>query len=565
MLKNKRLLLVTVLLIVAAIAVLGLRVAYPYHRVAAFLLLALGWVPIAISYRINRRLLRVQKKIISKKARPYLPHVLVAAALAVASYVAWALFPAEHSPLTDLTPSQLRREIDEDIGSYLMLRQSADDIVKTFREARLLERKVDNLTPEERTRIRDLWRDGAMVFLEFDLLKEKYRGFHQIDYLVEPALHADAFMLVYLAYIAQYDACMQVIGMVDSSDFMETLLNEEGAGIPANSYYTMKQRITHPNKMLRMSAAAAYRELIKKDVTIGADILADFSGRKKRYYDTLGEKADIFVDNPLDQLERAAFETVLPVQKRVAVRMSYIRTARREYLITPEIIAGYMPRLEPGDILIQRRNWHMTNIGIPGFWPHVALYVGTPDELKEYFAGVTADPLEKIAEQYPQAFAAWSRDDDDGAPRRVIEAIRPGVVFQSMETSSKCDYLGVIRPNIKKGDKFSAIAGAFAHHGKPYDLNFDFTTDNALVCSELVYKGYKAAAELPLTPEVINGRLLLPPNRLAEAAVRNMGADDAFSFVLFLDAVEKDDVVVERDEQAFRKSWQRPKWDVAQQ
>jgi hypothetical protein len=35
--------------------------------------------------------------------------------------------------------------------------------------------------------------------------------------------------------------------------------------------------------------------------------------------------------------------------------------------------------------------------------------------------------------------------------------------------------------------------------------------------------------------------------------------------VLFLDAVEKADVIVERDAEAFRQSWKRPKWDVLQQ
>ena len=137
--------------------------------------------------------------------------------------------------------------------------------------------------------------------------------------------------------------------------------------------------------------------------------------------------------------------------------------------------------------------------------------------------------------------------------------------FQSLETSARCDYLGVIRPNLPKPEKFEAILGAFAHHGKPYDLNFDFTTDNALVCSELVYKAYQGAGPLPLTPEIISGRRLLPPNRLAEQAVAHMGEDKAFSFVLFLDAIEKSDTIVEHDAKAFAASWQRPKWDVMQE
>ena len=564
MLKNKRLLLIPLLLIIAATAVLGMRIAYPMHRLVAFILLALGWIPIAVSYQINRRLLRVHKAIVQKKTRPYLPHALTAFLLLIASYTAWVLVPADKSPLTGLSPEELRAEISSDLENYLMLRNTADDLVRTFRETGLLELKVNSLTPEQHSRIRELWRDGVMAFLEFDLLKEKYRGFHQVDYVAQPKLHADAFMIAYMAYVAQYDACLKIVKMADSSDFMETLLNEETDGIPPDSYYVMKQRLTHPRVMLRMNAGAAYYELVKKDVTIAPETVTDFLARKKTYYQALGQKADIFIKNPLDQFERAAFEAVLPIQRSVAVQMSYIRTARRDYLITPEILAGYKSRLQPGDILIQRRNWHMTNIGILGFWPHVALYIGTPEELKGFFSDLNIDPLEEIGRRCPEIMPLWQKNDDNGYPCRVIEAIRPGVVFQSVETSAKCDYLGVVRPNLSKMEKLNAITAAFRHYGKPYDLNFDFTTDNALVCSELVYKGYKAAAQLPLEPEIINGRLLLPPNRLAETAVEHMGTNDAFSFVLFLDAVEKDQRVFERDEQAFRTSWQRPKWDLMQ-
>jgi len=545
--------------------VLGMKLAYPHHRLLAFSLLGLGWIPLLISYRINQRLLRVQKTLLKKKARPYLPHIIVAVLLLAAFYVTWVLFPVEKSPLADMRPEEVRREIASDLDSYRMLCKAADDIVSEFKETGLLEKKVGELRVKEREAIRALWRDGAMAFLEYDLLKGKYRGFYQIDYVAEPELHANAFLLAYMAYVSQYNACMQIVGLVDGNGFMETLLNEEGEGIPPDSYYFMKQRLTHPSVLLRLNAAAAYYELVKKDTTLDETLVADFEQRRTALLRMFSDHADIFIENPLAVLEKAAFETILPVQKNVAVQMSHIRTARRDYLITPERLAKHQPKLLPGDILIQRRNWHMTNIGIPGFWPHVALYVGTPDEIDARFSDLGFQPLDTIRALYPDALQALEANDDDGFPMRVIESIRPGVVFQSLETSARCDYLGVIRPNLSKAESFKALLGAFAHFGKPYDLNFDFTTDNALVCSELVYKAYRVAASLPLEPEVVSGRRLLPPNRLAEQAVEHMGADKAFSFVLFLDAVEKSDVVVERDEAAFRESWQRPKWDVMQQ
>jgi hypothetical protein len=257
---------------------------------------------------------------------------------------------------------------------------------------------------------------------------------------------------------------------------------------------------------------------------------------------------------------------LFPVQKNVAVHMSYIRTAKRDYLITPEILGPYRARLEPGDILVQRRNWHMTNIGIPGFWPHTALYVGTSAEFEAYFGELGFQPLETIKALYPDAFQSLEKTDDDGFPNCVIEAIRPGVVFQSLETSAKCDYLGVVRPNLSKAEKFKALLAAFSHAGKPYDLNFDFTTDNELVCSELVYKAFKPSGKLPFKPEIINGRLLLPPNRMVEQVIENLGDQTApFSFVFFLDAKEKSGAIVEGDLDAFKASWSRPKWDIMQQ
>lgn len=564
MLKNKRLLLVVPVLVLAAIVVLGMKLAYPYHRAVAFVLLGLGWVPIIISYRINRRLLQVQKHLLKKKTRPFLPHGIVALLLLAAFYVTWALFPVETSPLAGMNADELRREIEADTGSYLMLRETADDLVGAFRANGLLQRDVKTLSKQERDQIRSLWRDGAMAFFEFDLLKQKYRGFYQVDYVEQPELHSNAFMLAYMAYITQYNACLQLAEMVGDNSFMATLLNEEGEGIPADSFFFMKQRLTHPNTMTRLNAAAAYFELVKKNMSLDPKLVADFERRRMAFLKTLGRNADLFIENPLSILEHAAFETMLPVQKKVAVQMSHIRTADRDYFITPKILKRYRPRLQPGDILIQRRNWHMTNIGIPGFWPHVALYVGTPDELNSFFGELGFRPMDTIRGLYPEACRALEKTAPDGYPIRVIEAIRPGVVFQSLETSAHCDYLGVIRPNLGKAEKFKALLNAFSNFGKPYDLNFDFTTDNELVCSELVYKAYKPVGKLPLEPEIISGRLLLPPNRLAEEAVAEMGKDQAFSFVLFLDALEKDGVVVERDAAAFHDSWRRPKWDVMQ-
>ncbi len=45
--------------------------------------------------------------------------------------------------------------------------------------------------------------------------------------------------------------------------------------------------------------------------------------------------------------------------------------------ISPENIHTYSQRAKPGDIFLVRRNWEATNVSIPGFWKHMAMYVGT--------------------------------------------------------------------------------------------------------------------------------------------------------------------------------------------
>ncbi len=562
MLKNKRLLLVSLLLALLGGAVLGLKLGYPRHRLIAALFWVAGWIPLVMSYRMNQRLVRTGKVILKRKGKPYLPHLVVGIVLLAVFYVAWVLVPVETSPLVKMGAGELKQEIASDLNTYRMLRETADDLAHQVETTGLLGRDVDTLSEAERLEIRRLWRDGVMAFLEGDMLKTKYRGFMQIDYKVQPALHADAFFIAYGAYICQYDACLKFCEMVGDNEFMETLLNEPGGGIPADSYFVMKQRLTHPEVILRLNAGTAYYELVKKDLTVSPEIRKDFEMRRRRFFKRQGRNPEMFIENPLDVLERNAFKAWLPVQKNIAVQMSYIRTAKREYFITPEILAEYRDRLQPGDILIERRNWHMTNIGIPGFWPHTALYVGTLAEIDATFDQLGFQPSEKIKTLYPEVYAALSRLDENGYPLCVLEAIRPGVVFQSLEKSAKCDYLGVVRPELPQLEKFNALLAAFSDYQKPYDLNFDFTTDNELVCSELVYKAYQSSGRFPLKPEVVNGRLLLPPNGMVEQIAAHLR--DAFSFVLFLDASEKEHRVVEGTRQSFIESWARPKWDVLQ-
>jgi hypothetical protein len=158
---------------------------------------------------------------------------------------------------------------------------------------------------------------------------------------------------------------------------------------------------------------------------------------------------------------------------------------------------------------------------------------------------------------------------ENGQPRPVLEALSEGVVFTSLEHSAAADSLAVLRPRLGPVEKAAALVRAFGYAGRPYDFDFDFRSDAALVCTELIYKAYEPApglGGLRLPVPVVAGRPVLPANDVARHFDETVGsARQAFDFVLFLDGDERAGRAVERGIDEFRRSWRRPKWRLARE
>jgi len=147
-------------------------------------------------------------------------------------------------------------------------------------------------------------------------------------------------------------------------------------------------------------------------------------------------------------------------------------------------IAGFM---QPGDVIITRHAIALTNLFMPGFWPHAALYVGPREE----------------------------RDPD----KCVIEARKDGVLFRPLRDTLSVDYFVVIRPQLSKNTIQQAIDRAFTHEGKMYNFDFDFFNSDRLVCTELVYRSYDGldGLKFPLTDRA--GRKTLSAEDLLDIAL----------------------------------------------
>jgi hypothetical protein len=146
---------------------------------------------------------------------------------------------------------------------------------------------------------------------------------------------------------------------------------------------------------------------------------------------------------------------------------------------------------------------------------------------------------------------------------RVLEAISEGVVFTTLEHSAAADSIVALRPRRDPVEKAQALLRAFRYMGRPYDFNFDFQTDSALVCTELVYKAYEPAPGFKGVRwklEEVVGRTAIPANSMARQFDED--PDGPLEMVLFLDGQERRGLAVESSVAEFRRSWRRPKWHV---
>lgn len=147
--------------------------------------------------------------------------------------------------------------------------------------------------------------------------------------------------------------------------------------------------------------------------------------------------------------------------------------------VTAEIREEIGAFLRPGDVIITRHAKALTNLFIPGFWPHAAFYIGTREELR----GASIEIDERVDR-------IWQDDIC------VLEARKDGVRLRPLTDTLSIDKFVVLRPNVAPDVIHTAIGRALQHQGKLYNFDFDFFSSDRVVCTELVYRAYDGLAGL---------------------------------------------------------------------
>jgi hypothetical protein len=449
-------------------------------------------------------------------------------------------------------------------------------------------------SPEQKQTILSTWGSLFAYFAATEGLRQKYWGF--VKLLPTDARHAWGFLITHTALTALLSQGLKFADYALNNKQLETILDESNDeyGIPKGAFAAFKLKAIHVATSTQLFTGDNYGilavPLLKRQKGADApavkwaidEMRSDSSDAKKSLVKHGGQ---LFAGNLKDIVVDNTLQAVFPAQKTFAEWMGDTKVARigKPLVSTDDVNKLVLPRLEPGDIVVTRQNWFLSNIGLPGFWPHAELYVGASADLIKAFDG---DPeTDKWAASQPEKAATFSQllekrypakwktyatgtDFQGHAPIRVIESISEGVSFTAIEHAFGVDYLGAVRPRLSKLDKARAIEHAFKYQGRPYDFDFDFFSDSTLVCTELVYKSYQPGADFRgVTIDLVDvaGRRTLPANEIvkrfdAEADGKNPQMD----FVLFLDAREKEDKIIDSDVTAFRNTWKRLKWDIAQ-
>ncbi len=138
--------------------------------------------------------------------------------------------------------------------------------------------------------------------------------------------------------------------------------------------------------------------------------------------------------------------------------------------------------LKVGDVISTRTRGELSNLFIPGFWGHVAIY------------------------------------DGNG---KVIEATTHGVVETSLAwfLFGK-DYCAVSRPNFMTDEqKWLAVDFCSRQIGKPYDFSINTSNIDKFYCSEIIYHAFKfVLGQSPFKLRVILGQETIAPSDFYDAS-----------------------------------------------
>ena len=305
-------------------------------------------------------------------------------------------------------------------------------------------------------------------------------------------------------------------------------------GIPGGTYDTVQRSLLGARNAWRLHQARSWyeherdhlvsiaREHDVEDLIETIETLLDGIDTSKRRF--VRERLQTRGDQTLRRVGRSLFQrSVYGIQKLTSSMMAdvYVKPGH-EPSVPEEIFDGVKPILLPGDVLVVRKEYALTNYFLPGYWPHAALHLGTPEQL-------TAIDIPCSPNGTPRWDAILSAAAAKG--HCILEAKKDGVHLRCLGSPLASDSFVILRPQMTLDRIGKGICRVLGHEGKGYDFDFNFGRSDRLVCTEVVYRAFEGDGGVPFELQHRAGRPTLAGADLVEMAVERRGFDAVAAFI----------------------------------
>lgn len=284
-------------------------------------------------------------------------------------------------------------------------------------------------------------------------------------------------------------------------------------GIPRKTFAGIYKAVSRPANLKRFLQAVDFHHKHRDEILALADdpavgpvvglLLAEEPRIERRRRDAL-KRSVSYRWFSLLRRNRSAWKQVMSgffeVSGRAVaeLRQPGIKPSGAPKRIDGGMRAALLERAKPGDVFVTRHDDALSNLFLPGFWPHAALFLGTTEDLENMGILMPAGG----------ARGPW-----------FLESKKDGVRVRPAGETLQVDALVVLRPPLDGYDLTEAIRRASSHEGKPYDFLFDFRTADRMVCTEVIYRGFHGIGPVRFQLREVSRRLCLPAEEFLDQAM----------------------------------------------
>lgn len=338
-----------------------------------------------------------------------------------------------------------------------------------------------------------------------------------------------AFLTAFAGALVLIDAARFLREQFHDSPVVRHKLNEPAPqlGIPAGAYDQVQKSLVSTHSAWHLYYASKYfaeHEGLLRNLAADSELalmLEIIQELKHRLGVSVTRFARTKLRTRASQILRHAWRDTLGkalygLQKLAGdlVADKYLRLGHRPCL-PAEIADQFRGLLVPGDVLVMRKEYALTNYFLPGYWPHAAVYLGDAAALER----IGLPEFDTVRPHWARLLAAGEE------PRRVLESMRDGVLIRPLTSPFSSDSLVVLRPRLDEASMAQALARGLSHEGKPYDFDFDFTRSDRLVCTGVVYRAFEGVGPIRFELKRRLGRLTLSCSDLIEMGIAGRGFD----------------------------------------